>query len=187
MARATTSASNVAKSDRAPPPRTTRTNPPHGARACGSPPPPSPAPTRPGRGHRRPRSESRTRSLQLVRDVMPGRAPDAGHQPHGERQDRRGQPRLRVVQPCGDEVPDQFLALEGQFAQRVAGIDPAHLQAQTAAGSEEVRVAVEPDLHAIGQAQPMPLQQRAQLEADVGEEVDREVARTPSSSSVNEK
>ena len=175
MARATTSASNVARSDRAPPPRTTRTT-----------------------------SRSRRPSVRMAAATISGahspwtRAsqatirkpnplassswvtschaalPTLVDQPDCERQHRRGQPGLRVVQPGGDEPADQLVALEGQLPQRVPGVDPAHLQAQPAAGGEEVQVAVEPDLHAVGQAQPVALQQRAELEADVGEEADRD-------------
>ena len=139
-----------------------------------------------GRGHhlRRPLAldagvaghdpEAEPAGLQLVGDVVPRRAADARDQPDCERQHRRGQPSLGVVQPGGDQPADQLVALEGQLPQRVPRVDPAHLQAQPAAGGEEVQVAVEPDLHAVGQAQPVALQQRAELEPDVGEEADRD-------------
>ena len=117
-----------------------------------------------------PDSESMTTVLQLVHEVVPSRTVDARDEADAQRHHRHRVATVRVVQTGGHQAANQFFAFQSHLSERVARVDAAHLQAQPAVGRVVVEYAVHAHLHAVGEEQPVALQQRAQAHADVGEE-----------------
>ena len=110
--------------------------------------------------------------LDLVDEVVPRRRADARDDTDTERNERQPERAVAVVEPFGDEPADQLVAGDGDLAQRVAGIDPAHLQPEATGRRVEVGHTMDADLHAVAEAEAVLLEQRAQPGPGVGEELD---------------
>ena len=125
-------------------------------------------------GHRRgtlhahvdqPQHERQAAALDLVHEVGPGGTVATGDHADAQRRQRQCQRPVALEQARLAQSAQHVVALQGQFAEREARVDAAHLQAQGAAAREEVEMAVDAHLQPVGQMQPVLQQQRAQLVA----------------------
>ena len=107
-------------------------------------------------------TEPQPAELDLVDEVVPCRRADAGDDTDAERDERQPERAVAVVEPLGDEPADQLVTGDGDLAERVARIDPAHLQSEATGRRVEVGHAVDADLHAVAEAEAVLLEQRAQ-------------------------
>ena len=100
--------------------------------------------------------------VELVVEVVPRGAAHAGDDADAQR-DHRQPAALVGVDETGRHEPAQHLvALHRQVAEREAGVEPAHLQAEAAGGREVVEVAVDAHLHAVAEHEPVAVEELAQ-------------------------
>ena len=129
-------------------------------------------PPAPARGCRRARAGTRSRCAPARRG---SRATPRCRR--WRRRRRAAAPRLSGRRPVGVEravggQPAQHLvALLGEVAEREPRVEVGHLQPELAARRVEVEVAEDAHLHAVGEAQAVRGEQRAQALAGVGEEL----------------
>ena len=109
--------------------------------------------------------ESVAAAVELVAEIVPCRRSDAGDDTDPQRDRRQRLGPVGVEQAGRDEPPDDLVTRLRQLAEREAGIDPGHLQAEPSGRGVEVELAEDPDLHAVGELEPAALEQRREVAA----------------------
>ncbi len=106
--------------------------------------------------------EADAAALELVLEVVPGRAADTRDDADAQRHRAQRMALVAVEVAAGEEPAEHLVALLGEVTQREAWIDPAHLQGQSPRGGVEVEVSVDAHLHAVAEDELVTLEETAQ-------------------------
>ena len=110
----------------------------------------------------------------LVVQVVPGGGADAGDDPDPHRDPRERTGPVGVVQTGSHQTPDHLIAGLGELAQREPRVDAGHLEPEPAVGRVVVEMTEDADLHAVGQLEPIALEQWGEVALHRSEQRDLE-------------
>ena len=96
--------------------------------------------------------EGQARAVELVEEVVGGRAAERGHQSDPQRRGAQRQRAVALEEPLGHQPPQQQFAVGRQPTERVGGVDETHHQLQLTGRGVQLEGAAQAHLHPVGHA-----------------------------------